>query len=194
VTDDHDHVLYQVEKQVSFLPPMTQLLLSTDLKEMTRILRDRKIPIRTEDELSSFPTEAERLASETQSLMRWNGIVAWVIGTGEDKDLRYPQLWFEKDTFLPLRFVYEDKSEGQLVDFRFDGYRFQKEFAYPRTISFGKRKGGTFISSNLVELSINSEAGSKVHDNSGDTGFKEAGHAAPSALKNLIRLYYKVAR
>jgi hypothetical protein len=197
-TDGSEKKLFFIEKSGVSLSPVSKLLFSSDLKDVARVLKDRKIPIKTEDELLTLRTEAERIKVESTSFGRLGNSIAWVIGppTTRDNSQLEPQIWFEKDTFLPLRFVYTDPSTQEDYDIRFDGYRFQKEFPYPRTLSMSKKGKSIFVASQLIEMSANSDQGSfrQVHSSRPEGTFTEAGQGASSDVKDLIRRYYEIIR
>jgi hypothetical protein len=191
-SDDADRKLYSTEKTAPGLSTLSKLLLLADPREVARILRDVGIPIRLEEELLSLRTELERTKSESQSLARWNGGLAWVIGQHGPTDVWTPQLWIEKDTFLPLRMIYTSPKDREIYDFRFDGYRYSHEFPYPRNLIATRKGNGILFTSQIVELSVSSDH-SRSHADSA-TGFTDASSSASSGVKDLIRLYYDVVR
>lgn len=63
-------------------------------------------------------------------LSRYKSTVAWVFG---DKKVPTPQLWIEKDRFLPLQLLFQ--KESHFYALQFNGFGFYKEFPYPKTIT-----------------------------------------------------------
>ena len=55
----------------------------------------------------------EGIDSSVVTLGRQKGTIAYVIG-GKAQDLQVPQLWIEKETFLPLKLVLPRKVDGKL--------------------------------------------------------------------------------
>lgn len=185
--------LYSLEKNLDALAPVTSFLLGTDFKEASLLLKSRGIPIKTDEDFAPLKTEPEKLGLESESLGRWQGRVAWVIGlTGQDlKADSGPQLWFEKDSFLPLRLIYfeskdpSNRSSG-LVEFQFDQYKITSEYAYPRIIQVLKNKKKIF-SVQLLDITVDSE---KL----GHLPKAQAENSSPEALMSLIQLYYDTLR
>lgn len=166
--------LHTVEKTLSSSPLVTKLLIGTDSQALSRALRDQNVPIRAEEELSKFRTEAERRKAEEVSLTRVNGRVGWAIGS---------RLIIEKDTFAPLRLI-ATNADGKEDDFRFDGMRYYKEFSFPKIQNL-YRKGVWVLSSQVID--IGPETGKPdsavVSDDS-----------VTSALESLVRQYYESFR
>jgi hypothetical protein len=191
--DDFDKVLYSAERDISSLSPLSKLLFLSDLKEVINSLETNEVPFRTEAELLKLRTEVERRESERESLVRWNGSVAWVLGLADSKqEPESAQLWFEKDLFLPIRYLYRAASAGDLYDIRLDNYKFTREFPYPRVISLHKKGAGTVLSEQVVDLALNSDV--QVTKGTPGSGFTEIGQTSSSELRNLIQNYYDIIR
>ena len=181
--DDGGRELYAMERQLTsneqgiFLPDA--ILFESNLDHLTRGLRHAGIPISSEGEVA-----------EITWLGRINGMIAWVIGK---KDPSQPQLWIEKDRFLPIRLI--DKVEGNLADLRFENFRFFKEFPYPRSTTLVRLSGNkeeTVLRDELNELNINpdlSEMRSPLQ-----SGLTDAGNSSESPLRDLIKAYYLMVR
>jgi hypothetical protein len=192
-TDDVDKVLYSAERDLASMSPLSKLLFISDFREMTKSLRAIDVPIQTETELLKLRTEAERRDSEQESLARLNGSVSWVLGLVDSKqEPDSAQLWFEKDSFLPIRFLYRAATVGDLYDIRLENYKFTREFPYPRTVSLRKKGTGTVLSEQMLDLALNAD----VHPVKKplDTGFTELGQASTRELRNLIQNYYDIIR
>lgn len=179
-TNDQDHKLFRYESRSGSVSIVAKLLLSADFQGVAHLLKEKGIPVRLEEELLKFRTEAERRASEDESLIRWNGGVVWAIGT---------QLYFEKDTFYPVRLIVSPHRDSTFDhDFRFEGVRFFHNFPYPRTVYLAKN-GERILSGQTLDLT--SDAGPT---GSFEVGFTDSGQASSDTLKNLIHLYYESFR
>jgi hypothetical protein len=191
--DDLDKVLYSTERELSSLSPLSKLLFLSDLKEVIKTLKSSGVPVQTEAELLKFKTEIERRESEQESLVRWNGTVVWALGLANSKEEpESAQLWFEKDLFLPLRFLFRTEGVGDLYDVRLENYRFTREFPYPRAISLRKKGAGVILSEQILDFSMNSDV--QASKRSLGSGFTELGQNSPSELRNLIQNYYDIIR
>lgn len=188
-TDESEKKLYYSEKKIDTWSPISKLLISHDWHQLSLNLRERGIPVKTEQELLALRTESDRMKLENLALQRWNGGFAWVIGSTPSKEGNSPQIWFEKDTFLPLRMVYS-RQDSDLAEVRFENYRFFREFPYPRTSSV-LRKGSTYFTSQLIELIVDGE---KLLPGGATPGFTEAGNSISSGMRELIRAYYEQFR
>lgn len=193
VSDEHERRLFYTEKKLSSSGPLARLLFSSDLGEVISTLRTVEIPIRTEAELLALKTEAERRRIENESLLRWNGVFAWVIGVSPSIEPKLSQIWFEKDTFLPIRLVY--RILGRVDEFRMEGYRFTREYPFPKVLHWvlAETEGSQVVrqdiklSSELIEVAVEPD---KVAPPSSTIGFTELGNSASSALKENIQKYY----
>jgi hypothetical protein len=189
-TDEAGKTLFSNQKKFSALPPVAQLLIGNDFKEVSQSLKAKGIPVRLEADLLALKTESERINSESQSLGRWQGKIAWVIGpTGSNLAVDSgPQLWFEKDTFLPIRLIYTPSAEPEdSYEFQFDQYRLSYEFPYPKSIQVFKKGKGHIFTVQLTDVSVNSDKLETLNP----TGEAQS---SPSALKELVQLYYELFR
>jgi hypothetical protein len=192
-TDDFDKVLYSTERDLSSMSPLSKILFLSDVKEIVSTLQSQGVPIQTDLELLKYRTEVERRAVEQESLVRWNGVVAWVLGYADSKkEPEGPQLWFEKDLFLPVRFLFRGAVGGELYDIHLDNYKFMREFPFPRNISLHKKGGGTVLSEQWVDLLLNSDV--QATPGIREMGFTELGNASSIELQNLIQTYYDIVR
>ncbi|MGZ3709259.1 MAG: hypothetical protein ACXWPM_11015 [Bdellovibrionota bacterium] len=189
-TDEADHKLYFFERKVGAFTPIDELLFGNDLSAATRMLRARHIPIKTEEELLALPNEDERRAAEEETFMRWKATFAWIIGA--PKSASNPQLWIEKDTFLPLRFIYDRPVDDSTREVQFEAFRFYHEFPFPRA-TLVLKGGSALLRDDLVDVAVNPEpAQMKVARE--PTGYTDAGNAAPGPVRDLIREYYETIR
>jgi hypothetical protein len=190
--DDSDRKLYFTEKKLDRLSIVGKLLLSKDFHEVVSSLKEKGIPVRTEQELLAFRTESDRMKAEILSLARWNGNIIWTIGSSSsEKEAKTPQIWFEKDSFLPLRMFYSKSGSDVAMDVQFEGYKFAREFPYPKKVNVLTR-GEMLLSSQLIEVATDSDR----HHGGGNgvSGFTELGHSASSKVRQLISLYYEQLR
>lgn len=187
ITDDQDRKLYVSERTTRSWGPVASLLLESQLTELTKSLRARKIPIVTEEELLRLDTEEQRRDAEYASIQRLSARPAWLIGRSVGQG---PQLWIDKDTFLPLRVVFDRAIDNDTFDITFEGSRAQKDLPFPRALVVSKGSGRTFFREEFLEVSPNlDEKSLKLAAQSGPTGFTDAGNTIPSEMRNLILQY-----
>ena len=179
--DESGRELYAIERRLDANIPLVDLLLLDSQPEvLAKGLRQNGIPIRSEAELLSMKSEEERRLSETESIARITGGIAWVIGNMTDGS----QLWVEKDTFLPVKLVV--KSDDKNYEMIFDGFRYAKEVPYPKVMNVA----GIRIESTDMGVNVDmSEMKSTLRP-----GFTEAGESLDSATSELIRHFYQLVR
>lgn len=134
---------------------------------------------------------------EKTFMTRWNSSTVWVIGADDPKaKATVPQVWLEKDTFLPLRLLASPGLEagGELGDARFENYRYSREFPYPRTIFFYHAPADKqpVLRDDLNDLIV--DGGSDLSRAKVGQGFTPAGESAAAPLHELIRSYYNMIR
>ena len=174
----------------SFSSLVDRLLLSSDPPGLLRVLGLFGIPVKTDGELESLPDEEARRAAEVSRMTRYRGTVAWIFGGSKGNDAKAPELWVEKDTFLPLRLV--AKSGDTLLDATFQEYRFYREFPYPRVISVNP--GTTpVVRVELGEVVVGAEVAAEFKKPV-TAGWTEAGNSAPGAIRDLVRAHYDLVR
>jgi hypothetical protein len=201
-SDDANQRLYGVERflggkserRVEPLTTADALLFASHPAVVAESLKSKGIPVRTEEELLQLPTEEERLGAETEWLARWNGGYAWVIGKESRKALadRVPQLWVEKDTFLPVRLIFAPKPNEPFVELSFESYRHFHEFPFPRLTTLS-RKAGAVLKDEVQDVAFASEL-PEFKAPLAATGLTDAGNAASSELRELIVQYYENVR
>ena len=180
MSDESGRELYAIERRLDANIPLVDLLLFDSQPEvLAKGLRQNGIPIRSEAELLSMKSEEERRLSETESIARITGGIAWVIGTTDAS-----QLWVEKDTFLPVKLIV--KSDEKNYDVTFDGFRFTKEIPYPKVMLVA----GTRIES--LEMGVNVDMAEMK--STLKPGFTEAGESLDSATSDLVRHFYQLVR
>jgi hypothetical protein len=192
-TDSADKELYRIERKAPQFLPADALLFELNPQQVAKNLKDRGIPIKTEEELLLLKDEEERRAAETERLVRWKGQLAWVIGPTDPKDKTSPQLWVEKDSFFPARLIADIRDT--FADIRFEGFRLYRELPYPRTIYLARKDDTLVLRDDLVEINVNpSPKELKFPVATGPDGFTDEGNAAPGKLRELIRQYYELVR
>jgi hypothetical protein len=198
--DDAGSELYAVERRGDALSPVDTALLDSQPRKVAQLLKSKGVPIRPESAAAAPPPasngEGSSVASaaqlESTSLARWNGTTAWVIGKrGKPGSEVEPQIWVEKDTFVPLRIIFPDES-GNPLDVQFFKTRFQSEFPYPRLITLVTKNHVTALQDETTEFVVN--GGAKELETPVTPGFTEAGNAASSVLRDLVRKYYESIR
>jgi hypothetical protein len=185
--------LYGIQRRGTILPPIDSLLFDAKLGELIRSLRDVGIPIRTEDELRTMKDEDERRGAEVQHLERWKSTIAWVIGRKmppDSHDLN-PQLWIEKDSFVPLRLVYAPKG-GDWVDVRFESPRSSRGFQFPRLVTVFGKEGVPLLREEVIDVAVNPKA--DEIEEAVENGYTEAGNTSPTATRELIDRYFGTVR
>src|SRR5204862_483067 len=113
VYDDAGRELYATERKFPEFTPLSALLFETHAETLIREMARGGLPVKEDEKESERATDAE-------DIRRWQNTLAWVIGPGSSD-----QLWLEKDTFLPLRYL-TDKPDTQEI--RFNGYRFYDKY------------------------------------------------------------------
>jgi len=189
-TDASDQKLYRVERQPSEQKPITFLTLDSSLPDVTRVLMDRGIPIRTEEELLKLTTAEERRNAEVLSLRRWKKSPTWVIGRIEKNE---PQLWLEKDSFLPLRFVFKPVGEDPSREIQLEGYRFYQGFPWPKLITVLGENDTPLMQEEVFEVTFATPL-PEMKGSVDPQGFTEAGNSLPSATRALIGSYFQTLR
>jgi hypothetical protein len=119
---------------------------------------------------------------EDTALRRWPGGIAWVLTRGPN-DL--PQVWVEKDTFLPVRIL-----EGS-HEIRCERFTFVKTHPFPSRISLIEGQSAVLIA-DLQKVVTEPEL--KERPKITREGFTEAGQEISGKLKALIETYYADVR
>lgn len=192
--DDEGKTLFALDKLSQAASVFTKLVLSADATDLGRALKEKGIPIRLEEDLLALLTEDERIHSEVESLGRWKNVFAWIVGADS-------QLWFQKDSFQPLRMMIPSEALGEAVEVQME--EFGGSFAYPRLVTLLKKKTGEILlQSQLTDIANVSEAsipsGIFNRKPSESSSFKPNGDVAQptgsSAVMELVKTYYNVLR
>jgi hypothetical protein len=188
--DDSGRELYVMERKLTAedsestsATRIDRLLFSSSAPNVIRELVAAGVPLRA-DSGGAQGDEGEGRSSNSR-MARWSGTVAWVFGSSSSAG----ELWIEKDTFLPLRLL--SKTRGSALEARFDGYRFFKDFPYPKTMDI-YREGASVLRAELVELQVNPDLGELKRKAA--LGWTEAGNSAPANVRELIRSYFDLGR
>jgi outer membrane lipoprotein-sorting protein len=78
------------------------------------------------------------VAADVSSLGRFQGRIAYVLGA-QYPDETVPQLWLDKETFRPMRWLLKPASAGNLseaIEVRYDDWRKLSSIWYPERIEF----------------------------------------------------------
>jgi hypothetical protein len=127
--------LYVTERRGAESTVADAILFWASVPAITGLLKERGLPVHAEEETFEL---------EPLTMARMGTLIAWVIGGGPKSGT--PQLWLEKDTFLPLKWV-EGKTE--LV---FEGQRFYHEYPYPRSIHLNAK--GAQLRAEVQEVAL----------------------------------------
>lgn len=183
VSDDQDRKLYVAERTARNWSPLIALLLEPNLSEVTKALRAKKIPIQPTEELLKISSEDLRRESELTYLSRFQGQPAWVVARSLKGGAQY---WVDKDTFFPLRLIFDRSLDNDTYDVRFEPFRQGKELSIPRAILVARGNDKLFFREEFTEVIPNFPLPPLGQAAS---GFTEAGNAIPSELRNLILQY-----
>lgn len=126
-------------------PALYDLLVVKDQTSVFDHLKALGLPLKSQAEVYSEKDGDRPYRAETHiALLRHEGRVALVSGDlssakkGDFGNSSDPQLWVERNSYVPLRAVFPAVSENDklsdALDLRFSGYQpYQKGFLYPRT-------------------------------------------------------------
>ena len=81
---------------------------------------------------------ANHINTDRMGLGRFNGKIAYIIGANEGQT-QAPQLWLDKDTFLPVRFIKEEEKEDgpSILEVRYLNYKYiDRKYRYPSVVEF----------------------------------------------------------
>jgi hypothetical protein len=188
--NDAGQVLYILERPARQFSILNQLQFQSDGNVLAKALREKDIPVLLEEESLKLDTEEKKRGAEKSHIARIKNTPVWVIGS-KDKDT--PQLWIEKDTFLPLKAVF--KQNGSWVEVQVEAYRYFREFPFPKSLSLYKDGSGPLLKEDVLEVQVNPDVNEfKNNPTSGESGFTDAGNILPSSTRDLIRQYYETLR
>jgi hypothetical protein len=179
--------LYSLERNLADtqnVPPLAELLLfELNSFSLSKMLLKDSIPIRSEGE--TLP--------ELSWLGRWKGKVAWVIGPKtKEGEKPAPQLWVEKDQFLPLKLVIQ--KDDSVVTIGFESYRFYKEWPFPQSLSVIQSLNHQeipLLTAEISHLTLSLDPKDEpIFTHSDFHGFTDVGSLSPLPLQALIQNYY----
>lgn len=75
-----------------------------------------------------------------------------IVLNGNGRSLTPPQLWVEKDSFLPQRLIYTPDGESESIDVRFGNYQIYKNSFLPKSVEVF-RDGKIWAKIELVDVS-----------------------------------------
>ncbi len=171
--------LFGVEKRGEALPLSLLVLYDPYNLEIASALRRNEIMVATDSDTAPPADKDKPAPAESTFLKRWNGSIAWVLGADKSKP-DAPQLWIEKDSFLPVRIMTGSQ------DIQFTKYRHSQDLPYPRTTTQATRSGTLEVEEDTQEVQVNFSAKSEPAPFA--NGYTDAGNSSP--LKELIRKYY----
>jgi hypothetical protein len=191
--DSNGAVLYFVESSAKTIPPASGVLLDSHPIRLSESLKDAGIPVLLNPPApapSGAPEvpEAQKTEPEKTALRKTDSpnvlVVAWVIGT----DAAAPQLWIEKDTFLPMRILFPS------AEIRMERYRFFEDFPYPQdtTVYQPSAAKDPVLKSELLSVRVDDPG--VLPKEAAETGLTPAGNSSPSDLRDLIKTYYQFVR
>jgi hypothetical protein len=161
--------LFGFEKNREEIPLIMRVLYDPNSKEIFAALRRADIALGATGEDGA----------EASSLRRWNGSLAWALGTDPSGKVT-SQFWVEKDGFIPVRLIMGEQ------DIQFNKYRYAQTLAYPRNIVTLNRAGVAQYQEDIQEVHINPAL--TPEEVSLAKGFTELGNASPE--RGFIQKYY----
>jgi hypothetical protein len=182
--DDTGAELFSIQKRDGAIPLSEFVLFVSSPSELSEALGKAEIPVHEAESPQPQASDVPAAPSDNMTLKRWNGSIAWVIGSDEKNS---PQFWIEKDSFLPVRLIAKDQ------DVQYAKYRYSQDLPYPRMISLANKSGELQFEESLSDFTVNSANAEKLaiaKDATADGVFTAVGDSAPSSLKDLIRKYY----
>ncbi len=178
--NDSDQVLYYQERGLKQLSLPSQLLFNSDSSDLMRHLIEKGIPILTDPQ----PEKVEQ-----EYLKRMNDSVSWVIS---QKPLQKdgPQVWFEKDTFFPLRLVFSTSESTRTYDLNYENFR--RDYLIPRFLTLRGSSGEVVLTGQVQDFGIQSDIPKPLRSSA--PGWTPLGESASANLKTLIQTYYQSLR
>lgn len=143
----HTRSLTGARTQELSRPVLYDLLLMSDGATVFTHFKHLGLPLKTEADLYSEKEGALPYKPESYvGLARYENRIAVVVGDTAKRsvtDVKTPQLWVEKDSFLPLRAVFPSAPESGIasepLEFKFSGYQTYKGLLYPRVTQILRR-------------------------------------------------------
>ena len=204
--DETGNRLYSVSKSISSAALASVLMLSPDEQAVVSSLLERGIPIRKEFipvlPTGSSPEAMPAAENEVEALTRIDrqvNKVAWIIGTTDPKDEVRPQIWFEKDTFYPLKlkllgFAETSQDSSKVYDVTFENYQSIHRLPIPRLIKVLDKNGSVLLTSELIDMTSTFKPEAHLSQGIEKGHFTPMGESASSSMKDLIQIYYDAIR
>lgn len=172
-------------------PVTYDLLLMKDGANIFSHLRQLGLPLKTEGDLYAEKEGALPYKPEsTVALVRYDRRLAIVVSDSETKsasDVKTPQLWVEKDSFLPLRAVFPSAPEAGVssepLEFKFSGYQVYKGLLYPRVMQI-YRRGELWVKAETQEVQLTAGSRPEIKNNADIDG----------NVKDALEMYFKWVR
>ncbi len=199
--DEAGRELFSIERKLS----AEEVKLSPATRMIRLLFSSNAINLQRELVAAGIPVQAE--TEQKPSLLRWRETIAWVFGgpqrsaeekfairSGSPASATSSELWIEKDTFLPLRIVAQVGT--QWLDATFEGYRFYKDFPFPKTIRLA-RDGMPLFQVEQQEVTVGGDVSSELKKplaTGPAGGLTPAGQAASDEVRSLIQMYYEWMR
>ena len=198
VTHESGQLLYYRESKVKLLELPRLLVFAGDTKSLIEGFNTGEIPVLDEEKHLGFSNDAERLKGDQVALKRNGGQVAWVIAQKTKRPLSpsQPQVWFEKDTFLPIKLVFKESLNQKTYEIRyeFEESSSQKGFTYPKTISILNSDSTPVFRSKLLEVIKGSEGSDWGMPYPKAQGLSSFADSSPAGLKALLKFYDELFR
>ncbi|MBN21371.1 MAG: hypothetical protein CL678_08805 [Bdellovibrionaceae bacterium] len=188
------------------IPLLPMVIFSSDAEPLRQTLLARKFPMNVRDDHPFLPVEKENPTLDENGewvepklpvpvpkpslvykiLKRMDGMIAWVYG---DPKTNEPQLWVQKDSFLPIKIVqFQDNHRNEL---KMTQYTYQKGFPYPREIVWIKDTVPQMMYS-LKTIEINPLHKKLISDTK--VGWSDAGLSLSEEQKAIILEFYSLIR
>lgn len=163
-------------------PPLAAFLFESEEQPFESLLQRMKVPYRSEQQLLQFRSEKQRREMDTVKLKRTEFGVVWAMGN----DLS--SLWIERNTFHPLRLVFQSSEVGA-IQADFSKPQIFRGFAFPQELKVSAE--GQTISERLLRyLPVNAKLSKDSETwTSGPTTALDA-----SGLQGLVEVYLKIFR
>jgi hypothetical protein len=190
---EEGHDLYVVERKINGTPAQTlntpfadQILFQSNFVQLFRLLVSQGVPVKSEADLNEIATEEARRSAEDTALKRWDSYYAWVIGKTQNE----PQLWIQKDAFLPIRVWYPASGSQGETELQFDVRHTFGALLFPQSITYleGPQQG---LKDEVVQVQAVTPAKTRA---SAKTGWTAESQLLDEQTRSLIEMYYRHVR
>jgi len=208
-----DKIIFATARKLLATQLPAILMLGSDVATTDEAFNLAGIPIQVPVELPqpTLPTEsanAEALHTTVQPLPQSPpeklGLIrmgqhmtplAWVIGTSQPKsDITTPQVWFEKDKFLPRKLIFlsNQKPTKQLTEISFESYQNYLHLPFPKITKFKTNPNDSAYY--LVEILDITSVNHHELSHLGNIPKDNISVIASDSVRNLVQLYYSSFR